>query len=303
MSHIYRLVVPAIFNPNSFEYFLDQLPSPDDLPQSLILLDLGLVSAISPYGIGSLLILYRYTLNLGARLEIDFYDNDSMYRRFQRWGMFEYMPCGYNRKDASSAEEENLSTDIFLKLQLIKSEDDIYKAIEFLRENLQLPQEEFTDLIVVISEITQNILEHSDTEGFLNIGREYHRIRRRNFLHICVADSGLGMGQSLKEKLRHYQDDYLDGFAIYKALYEGISRYDDPGRGNGVIKTRGIVKKYHGKMVIRSGCAKLWGDVPTWQIERFLRKNLRYLPGTQVHITFPISVSPVEPSCALIKKS
>jgi len=303
MPPTYRLVVPAVFNSNSFEYFLNQLPARTDFSQSNIIFDLGLVSSISPDIIGSLLVLHDYSIRLGAQVKMNFYDNHFLCMRFMQWGVFDHISCSCDQTQEELEKPEETSCDVFFKLHPIHSEDDIYKAIEFLRENLQLPQEEFTDLIVVLSEISQNILEHSTTQGYLHIAREYQRLRRKNLLHLCVVDSGVGMGQSLKERLRQYEFEHLDSFAIYKALYEGISRYDDPGRGNGIIKTRGIVKKYHGKMVIRSGCAKLWGDVPSWQIERFLRKDICYLPGTQVHITFPISAAPIKSSHALIKKS
>lgn len=291
MSCTYRLIVPAIFNPNSFEYFLDQLPVESQLPESEVQIDLGLVSSISPYGVSVLLILYQYLKRLDARVTFRFYENHPIFNRFRQWKIFDYLDPQTYQVDpgAPQPDGKGICPDIFLTLSRIRREDDIYKIIEFLREHLDLPIGEFTDLIVAVSEIAQNIIEHSGTEGFLNIGREYHSVRRRQFLHICIADAGVGMGPSLKERLAQYETQYIDGFAIYKALFEGISRHDDPGRGNGVIKTQAIIKKYRGKMVMRSGRAKLWGDVPAWQIERFLRKNLRYLPGTQVNITFPVT--------------
>ncbi len=289
MSCTYRLIVPAIFNPNSFEYFLDQLPAESQLPDSQVHIDLGLVSSVSPYGVSILLILYRYLKDLGARVTLNFHENALMFDLFRQWKVFDYLDPYAYQVDSEVSPGEHTGSNIFLTLSRIRQEDDIYKIIEFLRQHLDLPIGEFTDLIVAVSEIAQNIIEHSGGEGFVNIGREYHPVRRRQFLHICIADAGMGMGPSLKERLAECEAQYIDGFAIYKALFEGISRHDDPGRGNGVIKTQAIIKKHHGKIVMRSGRAKLWGDVPAWQIERFLRKNLRYLPGTQVNITFPAS--------------
>ncbi|MCM8774581.1 MAG: hypothetical protein NC820_07630 [Candidatus Omnitrophica bacterium] len=285
MKKEYRIVVPSILNPNSFEYFLSQFPQ--DIKNIPIILDLNLVTSVSSYCILCLLILCRYLNKLCSSVEIDFYDNYRMFDVFKRWDFFSYFgKYRFNErnypKDYNFGEEE-----IYLHILPIEKAEDIYRAVDSLRKRLELNLEQSTDLSVIISEIGQNIIEHSNSYGFISVGRICQR--RKDILKICIVDEGIGIGVSLKEKLSKVYNDYSDGIAIYKAMFEGVSRYDDLGRGNGIIKTKCIVEEHKGKMCIRSGRAKLWGDIPSWAIENFLRKKLSYLPGTQVNINFSLS--------------
>ncbi|MCM8824015.1 MAG: ATP-binding protein [Candidatus Omnitrophica bacterium] len=285
MEKEYRIVVPSILNPNSLEYFLSQFPQ--DIKNTTIILDFNLVTSISSYCIICLLILCRYLNKLCSSVEIDFYDNYRMFEVFKAWDFFPYFEK-YRFNERNCQKEDNLGEEeIYLQILPIEKAGDIYRAVDSLRKRLELNLEQSTDLFVIISEIGQNIIEHSNSCGFISVGRICQR--RKDILKICIADEGIGIGVSLREKLSKVYNEYLDGIAIYKAMFEGISRYDDIGRGNGIIKTKGIVEEHKGKICIRSGIAKLWGDIPSWAIEGFLRKKLSYLPGTQVNINFSLS--------------
>ncbi|MBD3263760.1 MAG: hypothetical protein GF375_01500 [Candidatus Omnitrophica bacterium] len=283
-----RLTAPFIFNHNSFEYFLNQLPA-ENIKDTVIVLDLSLLSNITPYTLLNFLILCNYLKSLSVTVEIDFCENLKMLSYFKEWGFFGYTDALLRNSGSQQSPQllQEEYRDILVKVMPVRQENDIYEVIGLLRENLNFSADKSTDLAVVISEISQNILEHSDSSGFVAITGRADK-KNRQMLNICIADDGIGMSVSLKEKLAYFDKRYLDGIAIYKAFFEGISRYNDLGRGNGIIKTKGIIEKHKGKMSLRSGKAKVWGNIAAWQIERVLRKRLRYMPGTQVNIAFPL---------------
>jgi len=285
MACPYRLIVPSVLTHNSFEFFLDQLPSEDKLEKSEIILDLHLLTSLSPYGALTLLLLSEYLKSFEVSLKTESKKNHTAEQFFSVWGL--------DREENSGISfcpgKESLGEKVFLPLTRISSEQDIYTVIDFVRDRLSLPQEQTYDLVVAISEIAQNILEHSRSTGFVNIGKGSTRILGKEVLNICIGDAGIGIPSSLENKLRDCSKKELDRVALYKTLFEGVSRHDDPGRGNGIIKTRGIIERHKGKMMLRSGRAKLWGNIASWQIERFMRKSLCFFPGTQVNLSFPLS--------------
>lgn len=289
MSSSYRVTIPAVLTPNSFEVFLDQIPLPEALDEATVIIDCSLLSSLSVFGALHILALCLYLQRLGAVMTFDNGQNNEVNAFFQAWGIDKHadgFPGSFNGSLAvfqAGSDEE-----VLLPVTAIETAQDIYTVIDAVRDKLALPSEQTNDLVVVISEIAQNIIEHSRSRGFIALGKGQVRIKGRKTLDICVGDTGIGIGQSLENKLRQYEKDSLDRVALYKTLFEGVSRYDDPGRGNGIVKTRGIVERHKGKLMLRSGRAKLWGSIASWQIERFMRKQLRFFPGTQVTIHFPV---------------
>jgi len=66
----------------------------------------------------------------------------------------------------------------------------------------------------------------------------------------------------------------------------GVSRFRDPGRGQGLAGVRRFVGKWDGKLSVRSGTARI-AIVPSWDEDVPLVENLAPFPGSQVQITIP----------------
>jgi len=70
----------------------------------------------------------------------------------------------------------------------------------------------------------------------------------------------------------------------------GVSRFRDPGRGQGLAGVRKFVQSWDGKFSVRSGTARI-AIVPEWDSDNFpLKENLPFFPGAQVQMTIPESV-------------
>ena len=113
------------------------------------------------------------------------------------------------------------------------------------------------------------------------------RLISRRVVQIAVADAGVGFRQSLESSHgRRMSDRWDDGMALEDALIRGVSRFRDPGRGQGLAGVRRYVGKWDGKLSIRSGTARI-AIVPPWDDDVPLLEKLSPFPGAQVQITIP----------------
>ncbi len=65
-----------------------------------------------------------------------------------------------------------------------------------------------------------------------------------------------------------------------------MSRFRDPGRGQGLRGIRRWLDRWGGKMSIRSGTARI-AMVPPWDEDVPLRDGLDMFPGSQVQVVIP----------------
>ena len=74
--------------------------------------------------------------------------------------------------------------------------------------------------------------------------------------------------------------------ALEAALIQGVSRFRDPGRGQGLAGIKRYLSRWDGKISIRSGTARL-SIVPKWDDDVPLAENLPFFPGSQVQVVIP----------------
>jgi hypothetical protein len=110
---------------------------------------------------------------------------------------------------------------------------------------------------MALSEACQNIVEHSGTSGWVAVqAYTWRRRLGRRVVVIAVSDSGIGFRPSLEAAhARRYGDRWGDGAALECALIQGISRFRDPGRGQGLQGIKRYLARWEGKVSIRSGGA------------------------------------------------
>ena len=66
----------------------------------------------------------------------------------------------------------------------------------------------------------------------------------------------------------------------------GVTRFRDPGRGQGLAGVKKFIGQWEGKLSIRSGTARI-AVLPVWDEDDALKKNLAFFPGAQVQLTIP----------------
>lgn len=76
--------------------------------------------------------------------------------------------------------------------------------------------------------------------------------------------------------------------ALEDAVLRAVSRFrhGDKGRGQGLAGIRRFVGRWHGKLSVRSGTARL-AISPGWDEDVPMTESLPYFPGSQMQITIP----------------
>ena len=141
---------------------------------------------------------------------------------------------------------------------------------------------------MALSGAWQNIVEHAGTGGWVAV-QAYHWRRRlgRRVAVIAVADAGVGFRASLETTHAHQVGErWSDVAALEAAVFQGVSRFRDPGRGQGLAGMRRYVGRWDGKLSLRSGTARL-SIVPAWDDDVPMADGLAPFPGSQVLLIIP----------------
>jgi len=191
------------------------------------------------------------------------------------------------------AQEES---DVLLPVTPVRAAEDVHavvsriqqRASAILASKLGLDPKATMGFAMALSEACQNIVEHAGTGGWVAVqAYTWRRTLARRVVVIAVADAGVGFGHSLEPtQSKRFGDRWGDAAALEAALIQGVSRFRDPGRGQGLAGIRRYLARWDGKIAIRSGTARI-AIVPTWDDDVPLKDGLPPFPGAQVLIIIP----------------
>jgi hypothetical protein len=143
--------------------------------------------------------------------------------------------------------------------------------------------------------VCQNIVEHAGSGGWVAVQayRWQKRLGRRVVV-IAVSDAGIGFRASLESNQgRPRSDRWDDGMALEDAVLRNVSRFRDPGRGQGLAGVRKYLTRWDAKMSIRSGTARIAiAPLSGWDDDVPMKEKLPSFPGAQVQITIPERTAP-----------
>jgi hypothetical protein len=294
-----RLIPPLSLDESTFERLLQQMRGLEPNRGGEVAIDLEHLRFIDPYGMVGLLVLARFlrqrafepVLALPRSDEVMKYlDRMDFSRHAQRLCAFDLTtlwPEGHYSRSPHS--------DVLLEITPIARSEDIHYIVDLVREraqtilslNLHYEQAAIDGFVVALSEVCQNIPEHSQDVGYVAIQKYFYGRRLgKNVVKIAVMDLGIGFRSSLAPKYAAQVARWSDLLALRLAMFEGASRYDDPGRGQGLSAVRRFVERWRGKLTIRSGSARI-GVIPPWERAAGQQANLYHFPGTQVSIILP----------------
>ncbi len=272
---------------DTFEYFLKSIKKTSEI-------DLRNFDFIDPYGMVGLLEIGEVTKGTGIKKTIYLPESEDVLRYLERMDFFKYA----NRYFSINQPEQGILgkylrssySDVLLEITPIEKSDDIHfivgrvkkRANAILKRHLQYDEKTINGFIVSLSEVCQNIIEHSETTGYVGIQKYHFNNINKNVVKIAVMDTGIGFRKSLSDRF-DYPDDLV---AIEQGLLHGASRYADEGRGHGLSAVRRFVNQWNGKISIRSGTAKL-SIIPEWSWGNEKETNLVFFPGAQINIMLP----------------
>jgi hypothetical protein len=141
-----------------------------------------------------------------------------------------------------------------------------------------------TPLFFPISELVENILQHSECQRGYFLAQFY---RKKGFVEITIVDRGIGLRQSYQK----YAGLILSHSEAIEAALNGISTSRDNTRGRGIPKSReSVCDKLNGCLMLITGDSALISENDT---------NLIYnlgdfmWDGVVLHMRIPRNVDPV----------
>jgi anti-sigma regulatory factor (Ser/Thr protein kinase) len=271
---------------DSFEKILQTFIRSDQI-------DLRDVSFIDPYGMVGLLEIGELCMLEDVRKTIILPKADEVCRYLDRMDFFAFAKRYFSLEDTSNNAgkyQRSSDSDVLLEITPIEKTNDIHfivgkvrdRAQAVLATHLRYDERAINGFIVALSEICQNIIEHSENKGYVGIQKYRYQSLGKNIVKIAVMDVGIGFRKSLANRFK-LRSDFE---AIDKALLHGASRYEDEGRGHGLAGVRKFVNEWQGKLSIRSGTARL-SIIPQWARGRDQERNLTFFPGSQINIMLP----------------
>lgn len=187
-------------------------------------------------------------------------------------------------------------SDVLLEITSVREADDVHdvvahiqdRAATILTQELGLEATATMGFGMALSEACQNIVEHAGTGGWVAVQTyTWRRKLRRRVVLIAVSDAGVGFRRSLEAtQAKRFGDRWSDAAALEAALIQGVSRFRDPGRGQGLAGIRRYLNRWAGKFAVRSGTARM-AMVPAWDDDVPLADQLPFFPGTQVLMIVP----------------
>src|SRR3990167_2079250 len=270
---------------DTFEHVLHIFKDQDEI-------NLQEVSFIYPYGMVGILEIGEFLKSQGAQKILYLPESEEVLKYLERMDFFrfagKYFDLRPPQPHISGKYLRSSYSDVLLEITPIEKSDDIHfivgrvkdRANAILKRHLNYDEKAINGFIVALSEVCQNIIEHSENRGFVGIQKyHFHQKINKNVAKIAVMDLGIGFKKSLSERFQ-LKNDFE---AIEKALLHGASRYVDKGRGHGLAAVRRFVKQWNGKISIRSGTAK-FSIIPKWAWGKEKETKLVYFSGSQINI-------------------
>ncbi len=261
-----------------------------------LLLDARHVRWVSPFGIVGLLAAGAGWRNRwGEQPRIQLPENEDVMSYLARVEFFDAARAIFELPELPRRRVSR-DTDRLLEVTPVRSHQDVHdvidgvadRAAQILGTRLQYPVSAVTSFSLILSEVCQNVVEHAGDHGWVS-AQVYNWKQRlgRKVVVIAVMDVGMGFRGSLaREHAQRYGDRWSDQTALEAAFLHGVSRYRDPGRGQGLQGIRKLVSRWNGLITIRSGTAQI-AEVPDWVEMDLVRSGLPDFPGAQIQVVLP----------------
>ena len=284
------ITVPPTLDEEGFEQVLEQLtPLPAD---AKILLDARHTTWASPYGLTAMLTLGQTRTERPA-FAVPEKDTTASY--WARAAFFEHAEELFDLH-GSYPKKTGGESGVLLEITPIGKSEDVHevvgriqtKAAQIIAKELNIDAKATVGFAMTLSEVCQNIIEHAGRGGWVAV-QTYKWTKRlgRRVVQIAVCDAGMGFRQSLESAPgKVLSDRWDDGAALEDAVVRGVSRFRDPGRGQGLAGVRRYVGRWEGKLSVRSGTARI-AIIPAWDEDLPLIEKLSPFPGSQLQVTLP----------------
>ncbi len=287
--------VPTHFDDRSFDTFaagFGEWP-----PAEKVLIDARATQWASPYGLIGILTAGQALAE--AKREKPLLTvpmSDEVKRYWARAGFFTQAAELFELHGKVPRSAATGPSDVLLDVTPVRASEDVHGVVHKISEGasrilhgeLGLEMKATLRFSMALSEACQNIVEHAGTSGWVAVqAYTFRRRLGRRVVVIAVSDAGVGFRRSLETAhAKRFGERWGDGAALEAALIQNVSRFRDPGRGQGLAFIKRFLDQWEGKISIRSGTARL-SIVPSWDEDVPMSDHLPNFPGAQVQIIIP----------------
>jgi len=286
--------VPAHFDDRAFDQFARSYGADGT---GRVLFDAHAAQWASPYGLLGLLTAGQALAELGTeRPLLTLPQEREVVHYWARAGFVRHAEQYFELHGKAPRIAARAESDVLLEITPVRGADDVHNVVNHIQERatailtqeLGLEAAATMGFGMALSEACQNIVEHAGTGGWVAVQTySWRRRLRRRVVTIAVSDAGVGFRRSLEAtQAKRFGDRWSDAAALEAALIQGVSRFRDPGRGQGLAGIRRYLNRWTGKLAVRSGTARMT-MVPAWDDDVPLADQLPYFPGTQVLMIVP----------------
>ena len=290
--------VPPSFDDRSFEQLAAGLAALDGA--SRVLLDAHATDWASPFGLVALLCAGQALgERFGGKPLLTAPADRGVAEYWARTGFFEQAETLFEIHGAPARVKPATESAVLLEVTPVRVAGDVHRVVDriqsrsaaILDAELGLDAKATIGFGMALSEACQNIVEHAGTGGWVAVhAYTWRRRLGRRVVVIAVGDAGAGFRRTLEAtQARRFGDRWGDATALEAALIHGVSRFRDPGRGQGLRGIRMWSERWSGKLSIRSGTARIV-RVPAWDEDVPLADGLAAFPGTQLQLVVPGAV-------------
>ncbi len=287
--------VPASFDDRSFESFAASFAAGEITDRMVF--DARTAQWASPYGLIGMLTAGQAVKEAGGpRPAFTVPVAEDVRRYWARTGFFQHAAELFEIAGKVPKVKVEEQSDVLLDVTPVRASEDVHAVVgkiqagaaRILTHELKIDAKATMGFAMALSEACQNIVEHAGTSGWVAVHAYTFRKRLgRRVVVIAVGDAGVGFRRSLEAtQSRRFGDRWGDGAALEAAVIQNISRFRDPGRGQGIAGIKRYLGRWSGKFSIRSGTARI-AIVPDWDDEPPMTEQLAPFPGAQVQIVIP----------------
>ena len=289
--------VPQIFDERTFEQFAGAFARADTAAK--VIVDAHAVEWVTPFGLVSLIAAGQALAErTGAKPILTAPADRDVAHFFARAGFAaqaeEFFEIHGRFPKVKVAESR-----VLIELTPIRAVEDVHNVVgslqerssAILTEQLGLEAKATMGFGMALSEACQNIVEHAGTGGWVSVQTYSWRRAGKRVVVIAVADAGVGFRHTLEATQSHrFGERWGDGAALEAALLQNVSRFREPGRGQGLAGIRKYLSRWQGKISIRSGTARI-AIVPAWDEDEVMTTGLAAFPGAQLQLVIPAEAS------------
>ena len=292
------LTVPHELDDDAFDALVREATASASAPEAAtgVLVDARHVRWADPYGMIGLLTLGQHLATPDSRPLLQLPESSEVLSYLNRMSFFDFAEEIFEIHGSPPPKRHSGPSNVLLEITPIRSHEDIHTVIEnvnerageILSDRLAYSRAEAVLFSTMLSEVCQNIVEHAEAGGWVGI-QTYNWAKRlgRQVVVIGVMDLGVGFRGSLgREHSARFGDKWSDATALEAAFLQNVTRFRDPGRGQGLKQIRRQVGRWGGKVAIRSGGARI-ADIPAWDDAPAMESDLAPFPGAQILIVLP----------------